>query len=295
MRHPLVSVITPSFQSAEFIEATILSVRQQDYPYIEHIIVDGGSDDGTLDILKKYPHLVWISEPDKGQSQALNKGVQMAKGEILGWLNADDIYTPFAVSKAVQFLMENIHIDAVYSDQEFINESGAIIRHRGSRTFDLPTLFLENFISQPTVFFRKKILETLDGIDENLHYSMDREFWLRMGSQYRLHYISNFVSAHFRLHKKTKTAQHKQNFHAEWERVTELALCDTRYRAVPLYIKRLAVQKARVRFHVAAMDYALKLRDTKLFFTHLFMLMIKNWNYILLYLWKKLSAGKLYI
>lgn len=105
---PLVSIVTPSYNKGCFIEETILSVKNQTYPYIEHIVMDGGSTDGTLDILRKYANnITWLSEPDEGQSDAINKGWRRAKGQILGWLNADDTYMPWAVQTAVEFLAEN--------------------------------------------------------------------------------------------------------------------------------------------------------------------------------------------
>lgn len=288
----LVSIITPAFQSARFIAETIESVQRQDYPRIEHIIMDGGSQDGTLDILKRYPHLVWVSEPDNGQSQALNKGFKLAKGGIVGWLNADDTYTPSAVSTAVRFLMENPHVHAVYSDQQIIDERGAPIMPSRSKPFNLADLFMENYIRQPTVFFRRHVLEELGGVDESLHYSMDREFWLRIGSRYTMHYIPDFIGANFRFHPNTKTFQDTPRFHAEWMRVMEQAVSDASYQTVPLAVKRMAFQQARVRFHVANMQKALRSRDPKLFFSQLILLVAQNWDYILSYPLKKLSRAR---
>ena len=112
---PLVSVVTPSFNQAAFIEETIQSVLKQDYPHIEHIVVDGGSTDGTVDILQRYPHLRWISEPDCGQSDALNKGFAMARGEILGWLNSDDTYNAGGVSTGLHCEVSHPVLALVYS------------------------------------------------------------------------------------------------------------------------------------------------------------------------------------
>src|SRR4030042_1306962 len=112
---PLVPIVPPSLNKGRFIEETILSIKNQTYPRIEHIVIDGGSTDETLDILKKYSNsLIWISEPDKGQSDAINKGWRMAKGDILGWLNADDTYMPWAVETAVRFFAENPDVGMVY-------------------------------------------------------------------------------------------------------------------------------------------------------------------------------------
>ena len=125
---PLVSVVTPCFNAARFIESTIKSVREQDYPFVQHVVVDGASDDGTLHILEQYPHLVWTSESDRGQSHALNKGFQRASGDIIGWLNADDVYQPRAISRAVEFLQDNPEVSFVYSDCLELDEHDAFVR-----------------------------------------------------------------------------------------------------------------------------------------------------------------------
>ena len=111
--YPLISIITPSFNQGKFIEQTILSVLNQHYPNFEHIIIDGGSTDGSIEILKKYPHLIWKSEKDRGQSEALNKGFEVAKGEIIGWLNSDDVYLDDTLFKVTGYLKDK-NIDGIY-------------------------------------------------------------------------------------------------------------------------------------------------------------------------------------
>src|SRR4030042_1239734 len=126
---PLVPIVPPSLNKGRFIEETILSIKNQTYPRIEHIVIDGGSTDETLDILRKYgDSLVWISEPDKGMYDASNKGITMAKGEILGWLMADDTYMPWAVETAVRFLVENPDVVMVYGKCPFIDANGKVLR-----------------------------------------------------------------------------------------------------------------------------------------------------------------------
>jgi glycosyltransferase involved in cell wall biosynthesis len=288
LHQPLVSIITPSFRSFRFIAETIESVEQQDYPCIEHIIIDGNSDDGTVDILKKYPRLIWISEPDKGQSHALNKGFKMAKGEIVGWLNADDVYSPGAVSVATRFLLENEDVDLVYSDQQIVDENNKLLAFSGSKPFDLTTLFTENFIRQPTVFMRRNVIEQMGGVDENLHYCMDRELWLRVGSSFRMQYLPNTVSANFRLCAGTKTFEHEPSFHAEWLKVLERSLTEPRCTRVPNSVKYKAIQQAQVRFRVAHLKKALKSHDMNMFSSQLSSLLIHNWKYILYYPIKKI-------
>ena len=152
--NPLVSIVTPSYNKGSFVEETILSIKNQTYPHIEHIVMDGGSTDGTLDIMRKYSDsITWISEPDKGQSDAINKGWRMAKGEILAYLNADDTYMPWAVETAMKFLEQNPDLDMVYGDCNIINEQGTVIDRYPSTEFDLIKLASsQNMIPQPTVF-----------------------------------------------------------------------------------------------------------------------------------------------
>ena len=126
---PLVSIITPSFNQAQYLEQTIQSVLSQDYPNIEYIIMDGGSTDGSVDIIKKYQDKIkyWVSEQDAGQTEAINKGFAKAQGEILAWINSDDSYNPNAVSEAVKYLIENPNVAMVYADCNFIDENGNVI------------------------------------------------------------------------------------------------------------------------------------------------------------------------
>lgn len=218
---PVVSVVTPSYNSSRFIRETIESVLLQKYPAIEHIVIDGGSTDGTLDILREYSHLTWISEPDRGQSDALNKGFRQAKGEIIGWLNADDTYEPDAVFTAVNFLLENDHVDLVYSDARVIDEGNRQIGITKSQPFDLNLLLISNFINQPTVFVRRYIIERLGGVNEDLDFTMDRELWLRLGCSFEMHYLPDIILANFRLIPGTKSFEESYTFQAEWLHVLE--------------------------------------------------------------------------
>jgi len=288
LQYPKVSIITPSFRSARYISSTIESVLFQNYPSIEHIIIDGASDDGTVDILKKYPHLIWISEPDRGQSEAINKGMKLAKGEIVAWLNADDVFKPDAVSVASEYLMNFPEIVAVYGDMEMITEHGETILLRKSKCFNLETLFFENFINQPTVFVRKYILDELHGLDERLHYSMDRELWLRIGSQYVMQYLPGWIGAGFRLHSISKTCTSEPKFHAEWATVMENSLTNALFSGVSLVIKNRAVEQAKVRFLVSTIRSEAKKRDVKAVLISIHQLVTKHWRYILKYPLRKL-------
>jgi glycosyltransferase involved in cell wall biosynthesis len=206
MKHsPLVSIITPSYNQGKFIEETIRSVLSQDYPNIEYIVVDGGSTDNTLEILKKYEgRLRWISEKDRGQSDAINKGFGMAKGEILAWLNSDDTYLPGAITKVVDFLDAHPRTRVVYGRSYYTDIEGKAIGEYPVGPFDYRRLAVFNFISQPSVFFRRSAWNAVKWIDESLNYTMDYDLWIRMAKGGGFDYIEDFLST-YRLHVESKT------------------------------------------------------------------------------------------
>ena len=179
-----ISIITPSFNQGHFIRATIDSVLQQDYQNIEHIIVDGGSTDETLDILRSYddPRMTWMSEPDRGQSDAINKGMRLAKGEILAYLNSDDLYLPGALSFVTGYFQMHPNIGAIYGNCATIDNIG----QTNAPDLQSPPLNLTEAlknrlpIAQQSVFWRREVMERIGLFDETLHYRMDRDYWLRM-------------------------------------------------------------------------------------------------------------------
>ncbi len=203
---PLVSIVTPSFNKGSFIEETILSIRNQAYPHIEHIVMDGGSKDGTLDILRKYEdRLTWISEPDKGQSDAINKGWRLAKGEIIAYLNADDTYTPGAVEAAVRFLADHPDVDLVYGRCNIISEEGRLIGECGE-PYTLAALVAgPNPIPQPAAFLRRRVLDEVGYVDVSLHMAMDHDLWVRIGTRFAIAFTPRTL-ANFRLCAGTKTS-----------------------------------------------------------------------------------------
>ena len=206
---PLVSIITPSFNQAQYLEATIQSVFGQDYPRIEYIIVDGGSTDGSVDVIKKYEGRLagWVSEQDKGQTDAINKGFNRANGEILAWLNSDDTYNPGAVSAAVKFLMDNPEIAMVYADCNFINEQGGVIGKFNSAQTDHHRL-REGYvhIPQQTMFFRAKYWKELGPLDPSFYFAMDYDLWTRISARAPIKYLRGQTWANFRIHNFGKTS-----------------------------------------------------------------------------------------
>jgi glycosyltransferase involved in cell wall biosynthesis len=207
---PTVTVITPSFNQGKYIERTILSVAAQrkHYPAIEHIIVDGQSKDDTVSILQQYSHTIrWISEPDRGFADAVNKGLKMASGEILGIQSSDDLYTEGAIRTAVDYLIEDVHLQMVFGYYDYIDEEDRIIQTgRPYPSFTLEGyLCLDFVIPQPSTFFRKKVLETVGYLDLKVDYVADMEFWIRIASQYAVQSIPRCLSC-VRVHGEARNA-----------------------------------------------------------------------------------------
>lgn len=201
----LVSIVTPSLNQAQYLREAIESVRAQTHPEVEHVVVDGGSTDETLTILREYEHLRWVSEPDRGQSHALNKGFALARGEVLGWLNADDAYEPEAVASGVAAL-EEADAGLVYADVTRVNDDGVNPRRIRSRpTFDRWTeLNLGGGIYSPAVFFTRRALDAAGGVDESLHLTMDYDLWLRIGERFPVRHVDAVWGVQ-RIHGDAKT------------------------------------------------------------------------------------------
>jgi glycosyltransferase involved in cell wall biosynthesis len=207
-----VSIITPSYNQAEFIERTIQSILGQNYPDLEYIIMDGGSTDGTIEILKKYSDkIIWKSEKDNGQSDAINKGLRLATGNIVAFLNSDDTYQPMTISKVVDFFKKNPDKKWVYGKCRIINEKDVEIRKPITiyknillKNYSFSKLLSENFISQPATFWKKELHDEIGYFNEDEHFCMDYEFWLRIGGKYPAGVINQYL-ANFRYYSNSKS------------------------------------------------------------------------------------------
>ena len=207
LKDPLVSVVTPSFNQARYLEATIQSVLSQAYPNLEYIIVDGGSTDGSLEIIRKYANRLawWVSEKDQGQTDALNKGFGRCRGEIFAWLNSDDTYEPGALSSAVKLLQADPEIGLVYGGANYINETGRVIGKYPAAQTDLRRLRQGYVhIPQQASFFRADLWQSVGPLDPSFYFAMDYDLWVRIAGRAQIKYIPQ-TWANFRLHTAGKT------------------------------------------------------------------------------------------
>jgi glycosyltransferase involved in cell wall biosynthesis len=204
---PLVTIVTPSFNQAAFLERTICSVLAQTYPHIQYIVMDGGSTDESLATIKKYRKEIsyFVSQKDQGQTDAINKGFSLAKGEILGWLNADDTYLPQAVSRAVECLQSDPSLGMVYGDAHYIDENDHIIGRFPSAQTDFTRLKRGYVhIPQQSAFFRADLWKQVGPLDPSFYFAMDYDLWVRLAKISRIKFVPE-VWANFRLHSDAKT------------------------------------------------------------------------------------------
>jgi glycosyltransferase involved in cell wall biosynthesis len=220
-----ISIVTPSLNQGKFIEENIQSILNQDYPNFEHIIIDGGSSDGTVDVLKKYPHVKWISEPDRGQAHALNKGLRMAQGEVIGWLNADDCYFPGTFVSVVRNMDRTLGRCVIMGDVQITDELGRaiqVVRNTPRKLDQLLRFWHPEYgaFHQPGLFFFKEILDQVGFLDESLYFALDYDLWLRVIQKYDFHRVES-TFATYRLHGASKSGRGWDAFKPECERVSK--------------------------------------------------------------------------
>jgi glycosyltransferase involved in cell wall biosynthesis len=225
---PLVTVVTPSYNQGRFIRQTIESVLSQDYPRLEYLVIDGGSTDDTVAILDSYrDRLFWISQPDNGQGHAINKGWRQAKGEVLAWLNSDDVYLSGAIGKGVDHLLRNPTIGMVYGEAYHIAEDGGLINRYPTEPFNASRLHDTCFICQPATFIRRTVLEDVGYLDESLNFCLDYDLWIRISKKYSVGHLSDYL-AKSRLHSECKTMKERLAIYQE-----ALGVLKRHYRFIP--------------------------------------------------------------
>ena len=195
--NPRVSIVTPSYNQGQFLEQTILSVLNQDYANIEYMLVDGASTDNSLDIIRKYADKLawWVSEPDSGQPEAVNKGWAKAGGEIIGWLNSDDLLLPDTISRMVKAFEEHPEAGLVYGDAFSIDSQGDIFNLMTFGDWDLQNLMVFDIICQPAVLIRREVLDKVGFLEQDLHYLMDHHLWLRLAQLAPMLYLPGPAAA----------------------------------------------------------------------------------------------------
>ena len=218
--YPKISIVTPSFNQGQFIEQTILSIINQNYPNLEYIIIDGGSTDNTVEIIKKYANLItyWVSEPDNGQSDAINKGLKRCTGELFNWINSDDYLENGALLEiGKKYVETNADIICGYSSifNDFTKKE--LQKHRTEIFSNIETTIVQQKINQPGMFYRVEVVKALGGVNTNLNFVMDLELWFRYLCVYGQNEIIlvDFLIAHFRIHTNSKTDNYQVKFRDE--------------------------------------------------------------------------------
>lgn len=219
---PLVSIVTPSYNQAAFLEQTLCSVLEQDYPSIEYLVADGGSTDGSVEIIQRYANRLawWVSEKDHGQAEAINKGFARAKGKYVAWINSDDYYQPGAIRTAVKVLEQNPELGMVYGNVQVVDKDGRVLNNLRYNNWGLEDLMTFHIIGQPSVIMRRSVLEKAGYLNLSFHFMLDHQLWLRMGLQAGMLYIPQLIAgAHY--HEDCKNQLQAAEFGKESYRIVD--------------------------------------------------------------------------
>ena len=219
---PLVTIITPSYNQAAFLEQTMRSVLEQDYPNIEYLVADGGSDDGSAAIIQRYADRLawWVSEKDHGQAEAIDKGFARAHGEYVAWVNSDDFYMPGTVTAAVKALQAHPEAGMVFGDVQVVDKDEKVLNHLRYGDWGLKELMTFHIIGQPAVFMRREVLEKAGFLDPTYHFMLDHQLWLRMALQAGIHYEPQlWAGAHY--HEGCKNLLQAAEFGKEAYRIVD--------------------------------------------------------------------------
>ena len=213
---PTISVITPSFNQGQFLGRTLASVRTQSVAALEHIVFDGGSQDDSVSILQSCGETVqWVSQSDDGQGDAVNKGLHKARGEIIGWLNSDDLYYPTTLEIVSRFFQSHPHVDVIYGQADHININDQAFEAYPTQDWNPECLRQICFLCQPAVFFRKRVVDQIGLLDPSLRYCMDYNYWLRLSDAgYHFHHIKEKLAGS-RLYPENKTLGNRVAVHKE--------------------------------------------------------------------------------
>lgn len=257
---PKISIVTPSYNQAEFLERTILSVLNQNYPNLEYIIIDGGSNDGSVEIIKKYEKYLayWVSEKDEGQADAINKGLRKSIGQILAYINSDDTYNPWALLKIANAFNKNSNADLVFGNVNYIDANDNLIGECRFTKFNFITLIYEGGnLHQPGAFWTRKVYDKVGGFNPNYKFCMDFDFFCRIGETGKLKYVREYIS-NFRIHENSKSSTIDHIGSVEHEEIAG------RYRKnnnkTHINYKRMLCQMRRFFYYIGQgdADYAVK-------------------------------------
>jgi glycosyltransferase involved in cell wall biosynthesis len=230
---PLVTIITPSYNQARFLEQTMRSVLEQDYPNIEYMVADGGSTDGSVDLIQKYSNRLkwWVSEKDSGQADAINKGFTRASGEIIAWINSDDYYMPGAIAGAVKALADHPEVGMVFGNVRVVDETEKVLNQLSYGDWGLADLMSFHIIGQPAVFMRREVLEKVGHLDQSFHLLLDHQLWIRLALEAGMQYIPElWASAHY--HEDCKNLAMAASFGREATRIVQWMESSEHYRSL---------------------------------------------------------------